>query len=139
MRRDLLIALGFLLLPLALYWPVTLGPFTQLPADNLVTFEPWRSAAAVHGWPQAPHNELVGDLVLENYAWKRFILASLQRGELPLWNPYLFAGQPFLAAGQHSALYPFSVLYYVLPLEKAYGWFSVSQLFLAGLFAYVLA
>src|SRR5260221_10910107 len=57
--------------------------------------------------------------------------------ELPLWNPYIFAGVPFLAAGQSSALYPFSVIYYVLPLDKAYGWFSVSQLWLAGVFMFL--
>src|SRR5260221_3998938 len=57
--------------------------------------------------------------------------------ELPLWNPYIFAGVPFLAAGQSSALYPFSVIYYVLPLDKAYGWFTVSQLWLAGVFMFM--
>jgi O-antigen/teichoic acid export membrane protein len=55
-----------------------------------------------------------------------------------LWNPYLFAGAPFLAAGQHSALYPFSLIYYALPLERAYGWFTVVQLGLAGVFMFVL-
>ena len=58
---------------------------------------------------------------------------------LPLWNPYLWAGAPFLADGQHSALYPFSLLFYVLPLPHAYGWFTVLQFWLAGSFMYVLA
>ena len=79
-----------------------------------------------------PHNELLGDLLLENYAWKTFIVQSLRQGQTPLWNPYLFAGVPFLAAGQHSALYPFSVLFYVLPVPKAYGYFTVVHLFLAA-------
>ena len=56
---------------------------------------------------------------------------------MPLWNPYLFAGVPFLAAGQHSALYPLSILYYVLPLDKAYGWFTVVNLALAGMFMFI--
>src|SRR5258706_11047601 len=80
---------------------------------------------------------LLSDLVLESLPWKKFIRDSLANGELPLWNPYIFAGAPFLAAGQHSALYPFSVIYYVMPLEKAYGWFTVSQLWLAGVFMYL--
>jgi hypothetical protein len=75
--------------------------------------------------------------VLENYPWKKFILESLHAGEIPLWNPYQFAGVPFLAAGQSSALYPFSIIYYLLPLPRAYGVFTVVQFFLAGLFTYI--
>ncbi|MCS6772548.1 MAG: hypothetical protein NZ693_00325, partial [Thermoflexales bacterium] len=106
-----------LLLPFTLFLPVTLGAYTLLPADNLFQYQPFRAAAAQFGITQ-PQNPLLDDLILENYQWKRFILSSLAQGELPLWNPYLFAGVPFLAAGQHSALYPLSVLYYLLPLEK---------------------
>jgi len=76
-------------------------------------------------------------LILENYVWKRFIVQSIQTRSIPLWDPYLFAGHPFLANGQHSALYPLSLIFYVLPLTKAYGWFTVVQFWLAGLFAYV--
>ncbi len=142
MRRfpaDLLAALGFLLLPFSLFWPVTLGNRTLIPADNLFFYEPWASVREQFNAlpPETPHNDLPLDLLLENYAWKRFITQSLQAGELPLWNPYLFAGAPFLAAGQHSALYPFSIIFYLLPLPQAYGWFIVSQFFLAGLFAYI--
>lgn len=136
LKPDLLIALGLLLLPLLLFWPVTLGDRTLVPADNLTAFAPFKSAAPQFG-VDAPHNQLLSDLVLENYPWKNFILESLRTRQLPLWNPYLFAGVPFLAAGQHSALYPFSIIFYALPLPRAYGVFTVSQFFLAGLFAYL--
>ncbi len=140
MRRrlpDLLIIFGLFFLPLAFFWQVTLGPSTLLPADNLYQYAPWSGYRAGLGVPETPHNALLSDLVLENYQWKMFIREALAARELPLWNPYLFAGVPFLAAGQHSALYPFSVLYYVLPLDKAYGWFTVSQLWLAGVLMYL--
>jgi len=42
-----------------------------------------------------------------------------------------------LANGQHSALYPLSLIFYVMPLTKAYGWFTVIQFWLAGLFTYI--
>ncbi|MCS6773798.1 MAG: oligosaccharide flippase family protein [Thermoflexales bacterium] len=125
-----------LLLPFTLFLPVTFGPYTLLPADNLYQYQPFRAAAAQFGIT-LPQNALLDDLILENYQWKRFILDSLRQGELPLWNPYLFAGVPFLAAGQHSAMYPLSALYYLLPLEKAYGWFTVIQLGLAGVFMFI--
>jgi hypothetical protein len=133
---DLLIVLIFLTLPLLLFWPVTVGGKTLVPFDNLYTFQPWQAFADQIG-VGVPHNELLSDLLLENYAWKTFIVQALQDGQIPLWNPYLFAGVPFLAAGQHSALYPFSVLFYVLPIPQAYGYFTVLHLFLAGLFMHV--
>ena len=93
--------------------------------------------------PQAgvtvPHNGLLSDLYLENYAWKRLIVNALRARELPLWNPYVFAGVPFWAAGQHSALYPLSALFYILPIPAAYGWFAALHLFLAGAWTYLLA
>src|SRR6266851_7453783 len=136
-RRDLLIIAGLFALPLAFFWQVTLGDKTLLPADNLYQFQPWAAYREQQGVPAVPHNSLLSDLVLENLPWKQFIRQSIANHELPLWNPYIFAGTPFLAEGQHSALYPFSVIYYVMPLDKAYGWFTVSQIWLAGLFMYL--
>lgn len=136
LKAELLVLLGLLLIPLILFAPVTLGDKTLIPADVLFTVEPWRASAQAYQ-VGPPHNGLLADLLLENYAWKQFIIEQLQQRELPLWNPYAFAGMPFLATGQHSALYPFSLLFYVLPLWRAYGWFAVSQLFVAGACAYV--
>jgi O-antigen/teichoic acid export membrane protein len=136
-RQDFLAALILLFLPLLLFWSVTIGPNTLLPVDNLFAFEPWASYRTALG-VGLPQNQLVSDLILENYVWKKFIRESLAAGQLPLWNPYILSGQPFLANGQHSALYPFSFLFYILPLSKAYGWFTVSQLWLAGLWMYIL-
>lgn len=128
-----------LLLPLALFWSVAVGSRTLLPADNLYQWQPYRAFAEQMGVRLPAQNELLSDLVLENLAWKRFVVESLQEGQVPLWNPHLFAGVPFLAAGQHSAMYPFSLLFYVLPLSRAYGIFTVLQLWLAGFFAYLFA
>jgi len=134
-----LAAAFFLLLPLLiLLWPVTFGGKTLIPADNLFAFEPWKSFAKDLG-VSVPHNELLSDLILENYVWKKFILECIRRRELPLWNPYIFTGMPFLATGQHSALYPLSLIFYLIPLPRAYGFFTLLQLWLAGLSMYFLA
>jgi O-antigen/teichoic acid export membrane protein len=137
-RRDFIAALILLILPLLLFWPVTVGPYTLLPVDNLFAFEPWLSYRDELG-VGLPQNQLLSDLILENYAWKKFIRESIAAGQIPLWNPYILSGQPFLANGQHSALYPFSLIFYMMPLSKAYGWFTVSQLWLAGLGMYIFA
>jgi O-antigen/teichoic acid export membrane protein len=130
------IALGFLALAALFFAPVLFGDATLIPFDNLFRFPPWRAYVAQLG-VTTPYNELASDLVLENYAWKQFLVESLRAKEIPLWNPYLFGGAPFLAAGQHSALYPFSILFYILPLERAFGVFVALQLALAALTMFV--
>ncbi len=135
-RIDLLIIAGFFLLPMLLFADVTIGNKTMLPADNLFQWEPWRAAAPQFG-AEIPQNGLLTDLIIENYAWKQYLIETVKSGDIPLWNQKLFAGAPFLATGQHSAYYPFSIIFFLLPLTKAYGWFAVSQLWLAGVMAYI--
>lgn len=137
-RADLLALCVLLLLPLVWFAPVLLTPLTGrtlLPFDNLYAFEPWRSLQP----GLIPHNLLLSDLVLENAVWKQHIRQTLADGQLPLWNPQIFTGVPFLAAGQASTFYPLSVLFYLLPLDVAYGWFTALQLALAGMGLYTWA
>ena len=134
---DLLIATLLLAIPLIVFFPQTLGGRTMLPADVLYRWQPYRALADEVGVRQ-PHNTLIADLVLENLAWKQFARQQLAAGDIPLWQPNILAGSPFLAAGQSSMLYPFSLLFLILPPATAFGWFAVLQLWIAGLNAYVL-
>ncbi|MBK9747043.1 MAG: hypothetical protein IPO91_09685 [Chloroflexi bacterium] len=138
-RRDLAIIGLLFALPLIMFWAQTVGGRTLLPAENLYQYEPYAAYREQLGVPAVPHNHLLSDLVLQNMQWKAFIRESFALGEVPLWNPHQFSGIAFFAAGQQSTLYPFSVLYYVLPLSVAYGWFTVIQLWLAGAFMYGFA
>jgi O-antigen/teichoic acid export membrane protein len=136
-RSDLLALLTILLLALLWFAPVlfpSLSGKGLLPYDNLYAFEPWRS---LHP-DLIPHNELLSDLVLENMVWKQHTRQTLAAGELPLWNPQIFTGIPFLAGGQSSVFYPLSLLFYLLPLDAAYGWFTALQVALAGVNMYIL-
>ena len=139
MRRfapDISIIALLFLLPLVMFWPQTVGGRTLLPTENLYQYEPYATYREVVKAPDVPQNHLVSDLVLQNMQWKLFTRQSISEGEIPLWNPYQFSGIPFLAAGQQSTLYPFSLLYYILPIAASYGWFTVVQLWLAGAFMY---
>ena len=137
LRSHIIPLLILALLPAILLWPVLFTGKTLLPFDNLFEWEPYRQFAEQVDVTWPPQNSLLSDLILENYVWKKFIVESLRNGTLPLWNPYLFSGVPFLAAGQHSALYPFSFLFYVISIVQAYGYFTWLQLVLAGLFTYL--
>ncbi|MCX7670216.1 MAG: hypothetical protein N2439_09105, partial [Anaerolineae bacterium] len=76
-KRDLLVGLALLLLPLIWFWPQVVGGRTLLPADNLYQWEPWQSYAAQLG-VETPYNPLISDLVLENLPWKTFIVEQLR-------------------------------------------------------------
>ena len=131
---DLALILILLLAPLMMFHQQTVGGRTLLPSENLYQFLPYSAYRDVVRAPATPHNALLSDMVLQNLQWKSFIRAQISQGEIPLWNPHQFAGTPFFAAGQHSALYPLSIVYYVLPLSAGYGWFILLNLWLAGLF-----
>ncbi len=47
-----------------------------------------------------------GDFVLHFYAPIAYQIERLQAGELPLWNPYNYAGEPSLANIQNGSFYP---------------------------------
>lgn len=137
-KKELLVLALFLALATLFFWPQTVGGKTLLPADNIFAFPPWSGYSAQAG-VTVPHNDLLSDLILENYIWKQFIIDSVKSGQVPLWNPYIVGGMPFLAGGQHSMMYPFSILFYILPLANAYGWFALLHTFLAGAAMYYLA
>ncbi len=137
-RYDFPAAGALMLLPLLLFAPVALGGKTILPADVLYTFQPYRAVAEELGVGQ-PQNPLLADLILENYPWKRFLVTAFRERSLPLWDPYLFTGHPFLANGQHSGLYPLTWLSLAFPIPRAFGIFITLQLGLAGVFMYTLA
>ncbi len=60
--------------------------------------------------------------------WK-YLAASLRDGRLPLWDPYMGAGIPFIAAGQSQALYPPAMLLFAgLPFEVAVYFFSFGHI-----------
>ena len=134
-RPEVLVVVLYFLLPLCLFAPQTLGGRTLVPAENLYQYEPWYGERHEVGAPR-PHNTLLSDLLLQNYGWQLFLREQLTAGELPLWNPYQFAGQPFFAAGQASALYPLKLIFHILPVHAAYGWHMVFNLWLAGVGMY---
>ncbi len=56
---------------------------------------------------------------------------------VPLWNPYIFGGLPFVDAMHGDIFFPFSVIQFVLPLHKSLGYKLVLTLPMAGIFTYL--
>src|SRR5690242_5578395 len=59
-------------------------------------------------------------------------------GHLPLWNPEIFGGLPFIAAGSGDIFYPTWLLRFVIPATTAGNVSFLVHYILAGLFTYLL-
>jgi len=58
--------------------------------------------------------------VREVFAYQKdFYRDALLGGRLPLWNPHVFSGWPFLANPQAQVFYPTSLLFLWLPQPQA--------------------
>ena len=69
----------------------------------------------------------------------QFYRESFWRGELPMWNPLSNCGQPFLAQWGTMVLYPFSLIYLLLPLPWSLSIFCFAHVWLGGFGMYLLA
>ena len=70
---------------------------------------------------------------------RQYLADALRAGEIPLWNPYLHGGQPFLANINNVALYPTALLYTFLPLLTAFNLEISLHLIICAGGAYLLA
>ncbi len=77
-RARVLIAIALILLPLLYFLPVFIWNLTLVPGDGLT----------------------------QNFGVRILIGRMIASGQVPLWNPYIFAGTPLLASIYPGALYP---------------------------------
>jgi len=63
---------------------------------------------------------------------REYLRSRLAQGDLPLWNPYLFGGQPYLADPQTMVLYPLNYLTLFFPVATGLSLFFAIHMVLAG-------
>ena len=61
-----------------------------------------------------------GDLVSFIWPMYRFAARSLRAGQIPLWNPHVYGGAPFIADNQSGVFYPLNLLVFALAGEPSY-------------------
>jgi hypothetical protein len=113
--RDLLAGGGLVLATLAFFWRMVGGDVYQ-PADG-------------------------GDLVSFLFPTYRFVAAELARVTLPLWNPTLYGGAPFISDIQAGFLYPPNLLLFLLQPNFGYPtmqWLVLGHIAWAGIGLYLL-
>jgi Predicted integral membrane protein len=70
---------------------------------------------------------------------RAFGFGEMARGRLPLWNPYIYGGVPFLGDFQSALLYPPNLIFLILPLATALNWSFALHLFLLAAAMYFWA
>jgi Bacterial membrane protein YfhO len=117
----------FALLAVANYFPLLFG-LVPFPAHLLAPFPAWGGSST---WPPIPE---IGDLITSFYPFHAFAARAVHEGSLPLWNPHILAGAPFLANAQSALLYPPNFLYYLLPVPVAWAVCLFIRMFACALF-----
>ena len=103
-RRERVVAvLALLVVWVAFVFPAFAGQ-VRFPVDFAGPEDPTAG-------PARPANPEHGDAYYAMYPWHEYLGARLADGEVPLWDPYRFAGTPFAADVAVGAWYPPNLLY----------------------------
>ncbi|TFG51416.1 MAG: hypothetical protein E4H38_01615, partial [Gemmatimonadales bacterium] len=100
-------------------------------------------AALILVWPLLLGRTLFGgassDMLGAGYAFRLFGAEEFRRtGSIPLWNPFLFGGMPYVAAMHGDIFYPTAWLRWIMPVDLAITWGMVLHFMLAGYATYLL-
>ena len=133
--RGFVAALLYAALAVLLVSPALPPGKTLSASDALWSATPW-TASRPADLPGRGSNTQLGDQY-------RVFLPFLERTRdtlphVPLWNPALMAGRPYLANGQSAVFSPFNVPAYVLPFWRSLAPSAALKLFVAALGAYLL-
>ena len=82
-------------------------------------------------------SQLGTDLSSQFVHWRYFGFSQLKQGVLPLWNPHIFSGTPYVGGFQSAMFYPLNLLYVILPLATAINYSIAIHVFLLGFFMYL--
>ena len=131
------IAIVLVLLPLAFTGRALLTGQVYAPIDLPYGAEPLSWIKQQYGVGDL-HNGLLSDVYSHNIPWKFAVRDAYRHGELPLWNPHIFAGDILAAAAQPAAYDPLLLLSFLLPLPNSLTFLATMALFIAGLGMYLL-
>lgn len=82
-------------------------------------------------------NNAMPDIITQIYPWKKLSIETLKNGQIPLWNPYSFAGTVHAANYQSAIFSPFNFVFFLFSFIDAWSIFILLQPILAGIGTYV--
>jgi hypothetical protein len=91
-------------------------------------------------WPALLGKSLLdesSDQFRAGIAFRQFAVDYFKtNGSIPLWNPYLQGGMPFVGAMHGDIFYPTFLLRLIMPVDTAIVWGMIGHFFLCGLATY---
>ena len=129
-------AVIYAVLALAMFVPGMLPDRTLSASDMLWSATPW-DASRPPGVEPLGSNHDQADAVQVFQPFLETTRATLP--DVPLWNPYLMGGRPYLADMQSAVFSPFNVPAYVLPLWRSLAFVAALKLFVAAFGMFLLA
>ena len=129
--RCLLFPAALSLLPLA---PALFLGRVLLPADLLMVMQPFKALSHQMAFTRVSNPIL--DAVQQFWPWRRYAGDQLRHGVVPLWNPYMLSGTPFVANNQSAVFYPETWLFALMTPERAFACAAALYLFASGSFMF---
>ena len=121
------------------FWQVFIRGYVPFPGDLLLSeYNPWRQSAYFGYAPGAvPTKGQYFDTIREFYPWLDFTIREIKRGNVPLWNPYNFSGQPHMANYLTAVFYPLNFLYFIFGIINGYSLMILLAPFLTSVCMYL--
>ena len=108
------------------------------PSNLLVTlYAPWKYEPTPQ-YPHGPPNKPLGfDDIRQFYPNRKLLSESFFKRVIPLWNPYLYSGVPFMASFDTSVWYPLSWIAACMPTVDGWNFLVIVQPVLCLYFMYL--
>lgn len=140
MRNPSILALVFFVFISFIFFHPVFNGKIPFPGDLLVgEYTPYSSYDFLGYAPGGyPNKGQAFDVLRLIYPAKFFTIEGFKNGEIPLWNPYIFSGNPHMASLQSGSFYPLNIMFLFLPFNFAWTIYIILQPILAGYFTYLL-
>lgn len=136
--KDGAIFLSIVVLTIVFFREYFFNNRVPLPFNLLVSFySPWRFEK-IQGFENGIANKPTGSDVLKLfYPFRKYTEEIIKKSKIPLWNPYIFAGNVHSATYQAAVYYPLNIIYRILSLPDAWSYLVIVQPILAASFIYL--
>ncbi len=121
------------------FYKVFLYGHIPFPGDLLISeYSPFKYYSYLDYNPGSyPNKAQYFDVIRQLYPWKMLAIDMWKSGQIPLWNPYNFAGSPLLANNQSAVFYPLNLLFFAFKPVVSWCLYIILQPFLASFFTYL--
>ena len=121
------------------FWQFFIKGLLPVPGDTIIgLYHPFRDLYAKDYSNGVPFkNFLITDPVRQQFPWRELTISIEKRMELPLWNPYNFAGTPLLGNFQSAPFYIFNVLFFIMPFTISWSLIIFFAPLLSGFFLFL--